>query len=380
MSPAIPSGARLRVRLLGENPCNSGDVVFYMSEDGFMVHRIAHPPRGSTAGGYLLTIGDDCLAPDPPVRINRLLGTVVAVQTCTGWRPPGPALVRTSFHRLVRAATIAATIVALWFGVATARRFAAFLSALERVLRPLAGRLLRVVRHVLFHARLESAIRPLVRLVDRARHRTVRYIDLDVALLNALIPLARRQEVARAIAGSVMDTGRPEYFGSLTSYNSRDRELPHGIPPLNDLHPPNFAVLDFLARHVTRREDEVLLDFACGLGSLLVYERDLGFTRVYGFDNWTYLARSTAEQFLRRFGLPESVLVKPEDLSSIPVTIVTCIGFPLTLLAETSNLLEKSSVRYVLADRIGRPAILPGYQRAGEYADLLTIYQKTGAR
>ena len=48
----------------------------------------------------------------------------------------------------------------------------------------------------------------------------------------------------------------------------------------------------------------MLLDFPCGIGALLVYARDLGVTRIHGYDNWNYLARSTAERFLQRFGIP----------------------------------------------------------------------------
>src|SRR5215471_6327482 len=37
MEPAIPSRARLRVQSLGAQPCRPGDVVFYLTDDGYMV-------------------------------------------------------------------------------------------------------------------------------------------------------------------------------------------------------------------------------------------------------------------------------------------------------------------------------------------------------
>jgi hypothetical protein len=243
----------------------------------------------------------------------------------------------------------------------------------------LARTAVRRVRRMLYRARFETAraLSPLRHRVDRVRHRDVQYLTIDVEQLNTRFPIARRQEVARAIADVVGDTDRHAYFRTVSWYNWRHRHLPRGLRALDDAYPPNFAVLDFLARHVAEPESEVLLDFACGIGVLLVYERDLGFTWIHGFDNWTYVARSTAKQFLHRFGLDASVLADPDDLPSIPATIVTCIGFPVTMLMETSAVLTNPSVKYLLVDRMGRPATLPGFRRAAEYGELVTVFQRS---
>jgi len=228
-------------------------------------------------------------------------------------------------------------------------------------------------------ARIEAGfrLRPVRDVLDRAPHRDVTYWNIDVAQINARFPVVWRQEVARAISGDLEDTDRLCYFRNLSWYNERHRDLPRELPSIDDLYPPNLAVLDFLAHHIAKPEDDVLLDFACGIGVLLVYERALGLTRIHGFDIWSYLARSTAVRFLRRFDLDESVLASREELATIPATIVTCIGFPLTMMLETSDVLANRSVRYVLADRMGRPATLPGFRRAGEYAGLLTVYRRS---
>ena len=194
--------------------------------------------------------------------------------------------------------------------------------------------------------------------------------------LNALFPATRRVEIARAIPESLQESDRLSYFRNLSRYGWRHRHLPRRIVAANDLYPPNVAVLDFLARHISRPEQEVLLDYACGIGVLLVYARDLGLTRVHGFDDWSYLARSTTERFLRRFGLDGSVLASRDDLASMPVTILTCVGYPLTMLMEQSAVWANPSMRYVLADRVGRPKSLPGFRRAAEYAGLLTVFEK----
>ena len=49
MSPAIPAGTRLRVRVGGQPSCQPGDVVFYLAEGGYTVHRVVHRAR-RTAG------------------------------------------------------------------------------------------------------------------------------------------------------------------------------------------------------------------------------------------------------------------------------------------------------------------------------------------
>ncbi len=145
MSPAIPGLARLRVRLLTEQPCQPGDIVYFLTNHGFMVHRVMYPSHKSARGSYLLTFGDNCLSPDPPVRMDRILGTVFAVQIAGNWRPPDPAKSVSVFHRLIRAGTSSAMIAAFRFSVPAAGWLAAALLNLESVGRAPVGRLLRIL-------------------------------------------------------------------------------------------------------------------------------------------------------------------------------------------------------------------------------------------
>jgi hypothetical protein len=46
------------------------------------------------------------------------------------------------------------------------------------------------------------------------------------------------------------------------------------------------------------------------------------------------------------------------------------------MLMEISSVWAQASVRYVLADRMTRPASLPGFRRATEYAGLLTVFER----
>src|SRR5262249_46782444 len=63
---------------------------------------------------WLVTRGDNCLVPDPPVRSAQVLGTVVATCTRDGWRPPGPAPAGALPPRALRAATLGAMTARLW--------------------------------------------------------------------------------------------------------------------------------------------------------------------------------------------------------------------------------------------------------------------------
>jgi hypothetical protein len=240
----------------------------------------------------------------------------------------------------------------------------------ERV-RRLAGALLRRAR---FEASL--ALAPAGHLLDRLRHPGVTYRTLDADRIAALLPRRRRQDVVCAIRECLAASDNLDYFGNLSWYNWSHRHLPRGIPSLDDLYPPNVAVLDFLAHRIAEPRREILLDFPCGIGALLVYARDLGLDRVHGFDTWKYLARATAERFLARFGIDRSALLTRDDLDALPVTVLTCIGFPLAMLMESSSIWAQPSVRYVLADRSGRPAALPGFRRTTEYPGLLTVFER----
>ena len=236
----------------------------------------------------------------------------------------------------------------------------------------------RFARSIVARARFEAALAltPLGGLLDRARHPGVTYHSLDPMRLNALLPQSRRLEVAAAINDGLATSDNLDYFRNLSWYNRRHRYLPRGIPALDDLYPPNVAVVDFLARQISAPEHEVLLDFPCGIGTLLVYARDVGLTKVHGFDNWKYLSRETAARFLERFGIAETALVMHDTLASLPVTILTCIGFPFSMLMESSSVWAKPTVRYVLMDRSGRPDSLPGFRRAAEYPGLLTVFER----
>ncbi len=145
MAPAIPKLSRLRVQLLGTQVPQAGDILYYLADDGFVIHRVVHHVSALSGERYYLTIGDNCLAPDQPVPEHRVLGTVIAVETTSGRRPPGLPQLSSSLHRVARAISIPATIVASRFGVSAAAQVAALFRRLEEVGRVRVGRVLRFV-------------------------------------------------------------------------------------------------------------------------------------------------------------------------------------------------------------------------------------------
>lgn len=128
MAPAIPPRSRLRVRVGGEIPCQVGDVVFYLADDGYTAHRVVYRAAG---GDVLLAEGDARFAPDPPLSRQQVLGTVVAVEVDGQWRPVGGPPVRPWHQRLVRRATLAAMIAVTRISSGAARRLAALLLVVE---------------------------------------------------------------------------------------------------------------------------------------------------------------------------------------------------------------------------------------------------------
>ena len=135
MAPAIPAGARIRVRPGNGPSCRVGDVVFYLAAGGYVVHRVVYRPEPSVDGGYLLTEGDARFAPDPPVPCPQILGTVVAVQDNGRWVPVPPPVPGPWHRRVVRAVTLPVMILATKVSLGGARRLARALLAAESAAR-----------------------------------------------------------------------------------------------------------------------------------------------------------------------------------------------------------------------------------------------------
>ena len=85
MEPAIPRGATVRIKLGRTAPYRVGEVVAFVQDDGICVHRVALLGRGQRARDYLVTQGDACLYPDPPISLPRVLGPVTGFRLDGDW-------------------------------------------------------------------------------------------------------------------------------------------------------------------------------------------------------------------------------------------------------------------------------------------------------
>jgi hypothetical protein len=86
MGAAIPRGSTLRIRLSLETSYRIGEIVAFADESGLCVHRVVYIGSGKRADGYLITQGDACYYPDPPVHSTRVLGRVTEFCHSGSWK------------------------------------------------------------------------------------------------------------------------------------------------------------------------------------------------------------------------------------------------------------------------------------------------------
>lgn len=90
MEPTIPGLAQVKVRMLHGDDIYPGDVAYFKSQKGFMIHRIAYIVKKGSASNLLITLGDNCLLPDKPVLASQVIGVVFAVKINRQWQPVLP--------------------------------------------------------------------------------------------------------------------------------------------------------------------------------------------------------------------------------------------------------------------------------------------------
>lgn len=113
MGPGLGPGSRIRIALAHRVRYDCGEIVAYLAGGQVVVHRVVHRGRGA-AGGYLITLGDATLVPDPPVVHSRILGPVTGVWRDGGWMPPSGPLRRSLRARVARALSLAAAVGGLY--------------------------------------------------------------------------------------------------------------------------------------------------------------------------------------------------------------------------------------------------------------------------
>ena len=78
MLPTLRPGDLLTVQSVCPQLAQPGDIVLYMRQSRFFIHRVVSPPL-SPDDPFVMTRGDCMSENDPPVRRNQVLGRIVEV-------------------------------------------------------------------------------------------------------------------------------------------------------------------------------------------------------------------------------------------------------------------------------------------------------------
>jgi len=136
------------------------------------------------------------------------------------------------------------------------------------------------------------------------------------------------------------NTGK--YQTDLMHYGDRQKDLPKELIDIDDLYPPNLAVLDFMLKNLDEVKNYIMLDHGCGLGILSVYLNKIGI-RCYNYDNWAhFITKENTKDFLSKFNLQDSV-IEIEEIKSLNINMFSSIG----ILSKASDF---GQFKYVFSD------------------------------
>jgi len=112
MESAIPRGSTIRIQMSKPRQYQIGEVVAFVRESGLCVHRIVHQCITLGANEYVITRGDGCVYPDPPVNLAKVLGRVINFKHGQDWQmvdysPPSDARIRLMLADMLVAITSA---------------------------------------------------------------------------------------------------------------------------------------------------------------------------------------------------------------------------------------------------------------------------------
>jgi len=103
MGETLRDGTRIRVESGESKSYVPGQVVAFLCGDAVIAHRIVHTGRRGRARGHLLTRGDACFLPDPPMPVEAVLGPVMTLDGAgAAGSPPPPAPSRAGLRALSR--------------------------------------------------------------------------------------------------------------------------------------------------------------------------------------------------------------------------------------------------------------------------------------
>lgn len=208
-------------------------------------------------------------------------------------------------------------------------------------------------------------------------------MQIDPAIKSAVMPCHFRLRVLGAMMGAFTNIPKNEmnwgYFGHLSTYAGRETALPDNVEPGYDLWPPTIAALDYIVREIS--PNEIILNFACGLGMLMAYLNYNGFKSVWGYDNWSQLPESATVEFLDNFGLGDEHDTRLSDrlLDETPVEFVTTlvfIGGHWQWFTKEQQGLLMPTLETILVDARYSPREIPDFEKVAVYGGLLNVFKR----
>jgi len=129
------------------------------------------------------------------------------------------------------------------------------------------------------------------------------------------------------------------FYNRFKKINGYDKRL-----IINDIYAPNFAILDFLIEEIEDKEKEIVIDYNCGIGCLLIYLKKIGFNNLYGFDKFIQFPKKLLSNILDIFDLKDSII---ENVYEVNPTIFCLSG---AMCDEFEKIIEIKSLKYILCD------------------------------
>ncbi|MBM3206768.1 MAG: hypothetical protein FJZ43_04060 [Candidatus Staskawiczbacteria bacterium] len=168
------------------------------------------------------------------------------------------------------------------------------------------------------------------------------------------------------------DNENEKYFRNILNHLGLNKVLADN--PLF-IYPPNVAVIDFMLRHINREAH--ILEYACGLGNLIIYLRESGFKKVFGYDNYSQIRKDTIESFLGKFHIENAILSK-EEAMRFPANVVLCISYFWNRMDKDIILkeIESLSVEYIMIDYSYAPRFIKNFKIVGIYKNLLIVFKR----
>ena len=197
--------------------------------------------------------------------------------------------------------------------------------------------------------------------------------QIDVELFNEYFPYEFRKKMEQDrynFLNKIEYTKLPgnvgHFHSSLMTYSGRHEHLPTELTLIDDIYPPNIAVLDFILKNLYEVQNYIHLDHGCSLGILSIYLNKLGI-KCYNYDNWSQMIKkSHAEEFLRQYNLQDTI-VNGETAIKLNADMFSSIGI-WSKIKDWGN-----NFKYIFSDAHYRTDVDERAKSVMNYANLIEV-------